>query len=104
MFSEDADTFLADFGSPARWTPSGGGAEIAGLVIFDQAGEIVDGGEIISVEFKATFVTTTWPGLKRDEVMVIDGEGGGSRYRLRTKPQTVEDGVFSFVGLSLVRP
>ncbi len=104
MFSEDAGTFLADFGSAARWTPSGGGAEIEGLVIFDQASEVVDGGEVISVEFKATFVTSAWPGLKRDEVIVIDAEGGGFSYRLRNKPQTVEDGVFSFVGLSRVRP
>lgn len=104
MFSVDARTFLADFGSPTSWTPSIGGPAITGLMIFDQTAEVIDGGQVISSEFKVTFETAAWPGLKRDEVLVIAGEGGGASYRLRTAPLSQEDGVFSDAGLSKVRP
>nr|WP_316642879.1 hypothetical protein [uncultured Roseateles sp.] len=104
MFADDAATYLEDLGSPVTWQPSVGGPVVAGLMIFDQPGQEMDGGRVITREYKVTFATATWPGLKRDEVLTIGGEGGGSNYKLRTDPLPAEDGVFSAAPLSKVRP
>lgn len=104
MFADDAATFLADFGQPVAWQPSVGGQVIEDLMIFDQPSQEIDSGQVISREYKVTFATATWPGLKRDEVLTIDGEGGGSNYKLRTDPLPAEDALFSVAPLTKVRP
>ena len=103
MFAQDARIFLADLGSPASWTPSTGGATITGPMLFDQPAQIIDGSQVHSNEFSVTFETAAWPGLTRDEVLVIGGDGGGARYKLQTKPLAMDDGVMSSAGLSKVR-
>lgn len=98
MFEQDADTYLADWGRPTTWVPSAGGATVTGLVILDQPDEDVDGGGVISRQYQATLATATWPGLKRGEVLTIDGVA----YKLRTDPRAESDGLFSMVMLSKV--
>lgn len=100
MFGNDAATFLADFGDPVSWTPSTGGAVVADRMIFDQPEDPIDGGEVQSRQYMVTFATTTWPGLKRGEALVISGTGGGGTYKLRTDPRGRDDGVFSVVMLT----
>jgi hypothetical protein len=102
MFAEHADTFLADWGSPTSWTPSTGGATVDGLVIFDQPEQGIEGGDVQSRQYMATLATATWLGLKRGEVLVIQGEGLGASYKLRTDPRPQDDGVFSTVQLTRV--
>jgi hypothetical protein len=102
MFASDAATFLQDFGSPASWSPSAGGATVSDLVLFDQPSEVLEGGTSISRQYLARLVTATWPGLKRNEVLVIGGEGGGASYRLRTDLRAEDDGVFSVADLTKV--
>jgi len=105
MFADDAATFLADLGEPVTWTPSvaaGGGIARSGLMILDQPDTEIQSGDAVSREYEATFATADWPGLQRDEVLVIGGTGGGGSYRLRTKPYRKDDGVFSGVKLTKV--
>jgi len=103
MFASDAATFLADFGSPASWTPSTGGAAVTGLVLFDQPADVLDSHPgVISSQYLMRFETAAWPGLKRNEVVVIQGEGQGATYKLRTDPRSEDDGVFSIVDLTKV--
>lgn len=102
MFAADAGAYLADFGDPVSWSPSAGGAAVTGLMLFDQPAEVIEGGETLSNQYQATFTTASWPGLKRGEVLVVSGTGGGLQYRLRTDPRRQDDGVFSFVSLTKV--
>ena len=102
MFAADADTFLADLGSPARWTPSAGGATVRGLVIIDLPADVIEGGETISSQYMVTLATATWRGLKRGETLVVDGDGGSASYRLRTDMRAQDDGVFSVAGLTRI--
>ena len=97
MYGEDAASFLADLGSPVTW------GLVSGLMIFDQPAEEIESSQVISSEFKVTFETAAWPGLKRDEILVIGGDGCGASYKLRTTPMAQGDGVFSVVSLSKVR-
>ncbi len=59
---------------------------------------------MISNEYQVAFETAAWLGLKREEVLVIGGDGGGASYRLRTAPRPEGDGVFSTVMLTKERP
>ena len=97
MFAEDADTYLADYGQAVTWAPSAGGAALAGLMILDQPDDVQDG-DTICRQYLATFATAGWPGHKRGEALAT----GGTTYRLRTDPRTLDDGVFSTVGLTKV--
>jgi hypothetical protein len=102
MSAEDAGIFLADFGSPATCMPTTGGAVLSGLVLFDQADEVIGDGQAQGTQYQVTFETAAWPGLKRGETLVIQGEGKGGSYRLRHDPRSQADGVFSLVGVSRV--
>lgn len=102
MFASDAATFLADFGDAVSWSPSAGGAAVTGLMVFDQPDIDLASGEIISREYQVTFEVAAWPGLKRGEILIVSGTGGGSRYTLRSDPHAAEDGVFARVLLSKV--
>ena len=102
MFASDAATFLADFGDAVSWTASVGGAVTTGTMILDQPEDAIEGGEVQSRQYVATFETAAWPGLKRGEVLVISGTGGGGSFRLRTDPRTLDDGVFSTAAVSKV--
>lgn len=103
MFAADAATFLVDFGSPASWTPSTGGEPIDELVLFDQPGDVLEAHPgAISNQYLMRFETAAWPGLKRGEVVVIQGEGKGASYKLRTDPRLEDDAVFSIVDLTKV--
>lgn len=90
LFDDHAGIFLADFGSSTRWTPSAGGAAVTGLMLLDRPDEVLDG-EAISRQYQVQFTTAAWPGLKRGEVLVIDG----ASYRLRTDPRQLDDGLFA---------
>ena len=85
MFAADAGTFLADFGQAVSWAPAAGGATVAGLMLFDEPDEVLDG-DTLSRQYLATFETAAWPGLKRSEVLVT----GGVSYRLRTDPRRLD--------------
>lgn len=102
MFPLDADIFLADLGDPVTWTPTAGGAAKAGLMIFDQQVESIEGGEKLSRQYKVTLAVADWPGLKRAEVLTIGGTGGGGRFKLRTDLQYELDGVFASVSVTRV--
>lgn len=102
MFAADAATFIADYGDAVSWTHSVTNAVRAGLMVFDQPDADMESGRIISREYEVTFETAAWPGLKREEVLVIGGTGGGARYSLRTDPHQGGDGVFSIVRLTKV--
>ena len=102
MFASDAAVFLADFGSATTWAPSLGGPAVDGLMIFDQPEEVIEGGGVQSRQYQVTFAAATWLGLRRDEVLVIQGEGGGHSYKLRHDPRAAGDGVFSTALLTRV--
>jgi len=100
MFADDAALF-AEFFDPVEWTPSAGGGLRRGVMQFDQPTELV--GNDLSAQYRVLFETAAWPGLKRNEVLLINGDGKGQRYRLRTDPLPKDDGVFSQVELTLLK-
>ena len=102
MFAADAPTFLADIGETVSWIDSVSAVARAGLMLFDQPDADLQGGQALSREYEVTFETTAWQLLRRGELLVIGGAGGGASYRLRTDPHQAEDGVFSKAKLSKV--
>ena len=92
----DAATYLADFGVPVTWQPTAGGTALAGLMIFDTPDADIAGGEVISRQYLVTFEAAAWPGLKRNEQLVI----AGAAYQVNTKPNLLADGLFASAGLS----
>lgn len=97
MFSADAELFLLDGGKQVTFSPAVG-SPISGLMLFDEESEPLDGNQVISRQYRVTFATASWPGLKRESRLLIDG----ITYRLRTDPLPGADGVFSSVALSKV--
>lgn len=98
MFASDAATFLVDFGTSVVWTSSLATPKPLGLMLFDQPDTDIQSGEVVSREYQVTFEAAAWPGLKRGDVLSING---GS-FTLRANPHLGEDGVFSKVMLTKV--
>jgi hypothetical protein len=96
MFSADAATFLADDGVTVTWTSSPANPKPSGLMLFDRPDSDAESGEIISRDYLVTFETAAWAGLKRAEVLTINGVA----YKLRADPHQLSDGVFSTAKLS----
>lgn len=102
-FAADAPTFLADMGESVSWTESALPHTVrSGLMLFDQPDSDIQSGAVKSREYEVTFETAAWPSLRRGEVLVIGGAGGGFSYTLRTDPDQLEDAVFSRAKLSKV--
>lgn len=95
MFASDAATFLADMGEAVTWSSSPATPKPSGLMLFNQPDVDFQSGEIISREYEVVFEVAAWAGLKRGDVLVIGGAGGGSSYKLRTDPHREGDGVFA---------
>ena len=100
MFAADAPTFLADLGETVSWTDSVSAVVRSGLMLFDQPDADIQSGQALSREYEVTFETAAWPALRRGELLVIGGAGGGATYRLRTDPHQAVDGVFSNAKIS----
>lgn len=102
-FSSDAPAFLADLGDSVSWTPSAGGPAVVGLMIVDGPDIDIASGEVLSRDYQVTFETAAWPGLVRDEQLVIQGDvGRGGTFKLRTNPLERDDAVFSAAKLTKV--
>jgi hypothetical protein len=102
VITENLTVFLQDFGVPASWAPSGGGATVSGLMIFDMPEDTIMGGEVQSRQYSVRFLTATWPGLKRGEVLAVQGGQVPGQYKLRNDPNSEDDGAFSVVDLTKV--
>lgn len=89
MFTENRDQFFADFGVSATYRLE------TGLVIFDSPEVIIAGGDVISAEYKITYPTGKFAGLKFGEKITI----GGTEYRVNDV-QAIEDGALTAATLS----
>jgi len=71
MFKEDISQFFstADFAVEARW-----GTKKAN-VHFEKPDGIIAGGDVISSEYAIVYKAGDFPGLKFDDMLVIDCEG-----------------------------
>ena len=83
--------FLQDFGVPVVW------GAINATGILDMPSQIIDGGMVISTDYKLTFATADLLGLDTDDALTVDG----TAYTVRDV-RIMSDGVFSEAILSKV--
>lgn len=75
MFDEDLTAFFnpAEFGVPASWTPSQGGAEQGATVILDAPDLTILGDIAVSRNYEMLYTAGTFPGLDYGETVTISG-------------------------------
>lgn len=91
-FSENLDVFLADFGVDV--TPSSGSGFRA---ILDYPDQVIEGGMILSTDYRLTAKTSGISGLAHGSSLAVDG----GNYTVR-HIRKLEDGRFSEILLSKV--
>lgn len=89
--SGDLAAFYADFGVTALHN----GATSA-IVILDQPGQDIIGGEVIATDYSIRFPTASFPPVKRLDTFLIDGV----TYMAREDAQPLQDGLEMIVPLS----
>lgn len=87
------EQFFAAFGRAgflkiAFWTPSAGGAVQTPQVIYKAPTQDALSGEVKTIDYSITYPSTVLVGLKRDEVIWIDG----APYTVRANPESQLDG------------
>lgn len=83
--------FLQDFGVPVVY------GTLQAIGILDMPTEIIDGGMVISTDYKLTFSTSDLPGLDAMEALTVNG----TAYTVRSV-KMMSDGQFSEAILSAV--
>jgi hypothetical protein len=78
----------AGFLVEAVWKPSAGGPAQPEKVRFRAPTENVLGGEALATDYSVRYAATKFPGLKRDEVLTIEG----FKYAVREGPKSQLDG------------
>lgn len=78
----------AGFLKEAFWKPSAGGPEKSAKVRYRSPTENVLGGEALSTDYSIRYPSTALVGLKRDEVLTIEG----FKYAVREGPKSQLDG------------
>jgi hypothetical protein len=115
MFAESTAIFLADFGVPAVYAPSGGwtldgastldsrftldggaGVPIQALVLFDEPDREILSNRGISADYAITYRTQDFPGLLSGDDITINGQLYTVLHAMK-----IEDGVFSRAMLEL---
>jgi hypothetical protein len=86
QFFEDAKK--AGFTKPALWTPSAGGAQQSYDVVYRAPTEEILAGQAKATDRAITYPASIFPGLKRGEVVNVDGVD----YKLREDPGSELDG------------
>ena len=104
MFTENVAAFFdqaAGFAVAATWQPGSGGAAITGGVILDMPDEIIGAfqQDVINTNYRISFATGTFPGLREGEYLTVDGE----KYRLHETPRLLADGAISEAQLTKVK-
>ena len=102
-FAENVSVFFdqaAGFAVAATWQPGSGGAAYSGSVILDMPDEIIGAyrQDIINTNYRITYATATFPGLREGEYITVDGK----KYRLHESPRLVADGAISEAQLTKV--
>lgn len=96
-FSADLGFFYADFGVSAVRTPAGGGAPSAPeLVILDQPGMAVLGGDVVATDYALRYRVTSFPVVRRGDTFQI----GSVTYTAREAGQPTLDGLECTVPLA----
>jgi hypothetical protein len=72
----------------AVWKPAAGGIAQSAKVRFRAPTENVLAGEMLSTDYSVRYPSAKFPGLKRDEVLTIDG----FKYAVREGPRSQLDG------------
>lgn len=85
--------FLQDMGQAVEWTIGPTSYSFFGLL--DEPDQM-DGGQIISTEYKLTMLTNEAATLTRGQAITV----AGSPYIVREKPRKVDDGIFCKIELS----
>ena len=96
MFVENVAAFFdqtSGFAVAATWQPRSGGAALTGSVILDMPDEIIGAfqQDVINTNYRISFATETFPGLREGEYMTVDGK----QYRLHESPRLLTDGAIS---------
>jgi riboflavin synthase alpha subunit len=86
---EALDVFLAEFGVSVT------DGTTATTGILDRPGEVIAGGQVVSIEYALTVKSSAYPSLKFGDALTVDG----ASYTVR-HVQPADDGAFSLVYLS----
>ena len=78
----------AGFLKEALWKPSAGGLAQSEKVRYRAPTENVLGGEALSTDYSIRYPATIFPGLKREEILTIEG----FKYAVREGPKSSLDG------------
>lgn len=102
-FQEDVSVFfdtVNGFAVPATWQPSWGGPLKSGNVILDTPDVVVGAfrQDAISTDYRATFATVDFIGLKEDEYITVNS----IKFRTHETPRLLADGAISEMSLERV--
>lgn len=100
-FKEDFSAFFntAEFADPAALTPAAGGLSIAGVVIYDDNGTLLEDYNVVTVGPSVIFPAEQWPDADEADLLEIIFPDVGSRsYRLRSK-RLLDDGKIALAEL-----
>jgi hypothetical protein len=89
MIEADANLFLQDFGLSVT------AGAVSGIGVLDQNSEIVLGGQVISVEYSLTCISSLFGNLKYGDAVVVNGVN----YTVQHQPMRLDDGLFCMVSL-----
>lgn len=92
MFTEDLSVFfdLGGFAIQATW------GALPANVIFSEPTEDLLGGDASGTDYTVDLPATSWPGIKRGDVVTIDGRGA---FALREPPRLLSDGAIKRLSL-----
>lgn len=95
-FAADLTLFYADFGVMAAHTPKAGGATTYAMVLHDQPGQMLIGGDILATDHTLRFPVADFPVVRKGEQFVVSEV----TYHARENAQPLEDGMEYTVPLS----
>lgn len=87
-FNADLDLFYADYGVDAIHSPVAGGSG-GGLVIFDQPGQTLIGGDVLATDYAIRYMAASFPVVRRGDTFTI----GGLVMKAREAATPILDGV-----------
>lgn len=91
--AEDVSTFFADLGVSVTWTVGLTAHSSIGLL---DSPDAIDGGLLISTEYKLTMEAAEAVGILKGQAIVVDG----TSYIVRESPRGIDDGKLVTMELS----
>lgn len=94
-FAEQLESFFADFGVSATWTPSAGGPMQTATVILDAPDQQLFDGAQVSTDYSISMPAASFVGIDNGETVVI----AATNYRVRNV-MAIDDGSIKVITLA----